>query len=300
MDSVKLQLYADSKKYTLNKILSFKFTKNIFESYTFLNITISAGKIYTYEFDRCTFFINNIQIHDGYIDTVKSYKKNGIYFLNIISKGFSALLMQNYLKPGLYSGVSLNQLMTDYMALPNVTHEDNSTTVNYIYVRDGDCFWDGISSLAYKLNQTFPFISGLNQVNVSVPTSDTKIIVNDSSVIENGFAIDYREIFSDIYMQDTDGQYDKFSLHVDEAESLNIVRRREIELDKRFLSDPIQSLYLRKLISLRKKSMNYIKYNGFMNAELYNVLSYGDLNGNIKSIIIQGTKNGITTEIYYD
>ena len=84
----------------------------------------------------------------------------------IESRGFTSLLCQNQIEPGLKTNISFNSLMDVYYTLPYVTHEDNSDTGNYIYVKDNSNMWDGVVNLSYKLYGNYPFIREKVQIDV--------------------------------------------------------------------------------------------------------------------------------------
>lgn len=285
---------------SFDMLCSFYFCNDIFTPYTSMNAIVSCDSIFDKQPTRVQLKLNNYLVHDGFIDTFKSYKRNGCCFFSVTSKGFTALMTQNYLKPGLYSDISFNQLMDDYISMPYVTHEDSSTTVNYIYVKEDKSFWDSVENIGYKQNGTYPYITKANNVNISLPSEYSILMISGVSVVETGFAYDYRSIISDIYMQDASGEYDKYSAHCDLADSLNIERRKEIPLDTQYLYSPETALDYRIGLAVRKEKLQYVECNAYFYADLYYKMEYTGVFSNmlIKKIEVRGNSKGIFTKYF--
>lgn len=295
-DTVKIILADENKtEYVFSRIISFKFTKNIFLPYTSLNAVFCCDEIFLKSVSYVKLVINDNEIHMGFIDTLKSYEKNGCFFISLVSKSFTAVMLQNYLAEGLYSDISFNSLMDNYISMPYVTHENNSEKSGYIYVSENKSFWDSVCSFGYKLKKNIPYISGTNKVNISLPQNPEIIVLKNENITEKGRTSDYRAILSDIYMQDAAGKYGKYHLHSGKADTLNISRRMNISLDRQFLYSPDSALVYRMQQYLQKEKLFYVKSAGFVNAELYDVLQ-GE--NSIKAIEINGDKKGIFTLLY--
>lgn len=295
-DTVKIILADENKtEYVFSRIISFKFTKNIFVPYTSFNAVFCCDEIFLKSVSYVKLLINDNEIHVGFIDTLKSYEKNGCFFISLVSKGFTAVMLQNYLAAGLYPDISFNSLMENYISMPYVTHENNSEKSGYIYVSENKSFWDSVCSFGYKLKKNIPYISGTNKVNISIPKNPEIIVLKTENITEKGRTSDYRAILSDIYMQDAAGEYGKYHLHSDKADTLNISRRMNISLDRQFLYSPDSALVYRMQQYFQKEKLFYVKSAGFAKAELYDVLQDGN---SIKAIEIIGDKKGIFTLLY--
>ena len=111
-DTVKIILADENKtEYVFSRIISFKFTKNIFLPYTSLNAFLCCDEIFLKSVSYVKLIINDNEIHMGFIDTLKSYEKNGCFFISLVSRSFTAVMLQNYLAEGIYSDISFNSLM---------------------------------------------------------------------------------------------------------------------------------------------------------------------------------------------
>lgn len=294
----------NGKEYIFDKILSFKYTKSLSLPYTSLDALICCKNIFEKDISSVKLVIDNIIVHSGFIETFKSYSRNNCFFISLTSKGFSALMMQNYLEPKLYTKVSFNSLMDDYVTMPDVTHEDNSEATGYFYVSENKSLWDSVCSFGYKLKNTLPYITGTNKVNISLPEQYKILRIDKDKILETGRKSDYRSIVSDINMQDAEGKYDKFSIHCDLADRLNLSRRKEIPLDKQFLYSPQTALEYRISQYIQKQKLLYILCDGFFNAEIYDLLESDILdNSNALSekvfgISVHGDQKGIESTIW--
>jgi hypothetical protein len=298
---IKIIIYnSDNEKIISQKILSFSFSSDVFTAYTTLRSRIILSDDFKFDkldsVNRVEFIINNNTLHNGFIDTLEYSFKENVCMVDIVSKGFTALMTQNYLTPGIYSNISFNSLMDNYISLPYVSHEDNDETINYIYVKDDKSFWDSVVNFAYKKNNSFPYITNGNKVNITVDENRSFLKLPESRVVKKGVEFDYRAIISDIYMQDADGNYDKYSMENKEAKELNIYRRKEIALDRQYLYNPQEVLIYRIKNSMRKKKCEYIEIYGFFLAQLYYKLNCGDVDGkDIVKIKVFGDDEGIFT-----
>lgn len=117
------------------KILSFSFKKDAYTPYTTLTVRAAADSESFLTASEIKFYIKGILVHHGLIDMLTAEISGGSKILTLISRGFTSLLCQNQIEPGLKTGVSVNNLMDSFYTLPYVTHEDNSDQSSYIYVK---------------------------------------------------------------------------------------------------------------------------------------------------------------------
>lgn len=293
----------NGREYTFDRIFSFEYEKSLSLPYTSLTASVCCKDIFDKDISSIRLVMDDIVVHSGFAEIFKSYRKNNCCFIVFTSKGFSALMMQNYLEPKLYTKVTFNSLMDNYVTMPEVTHEDNSETTGYFYVSENKSLWDSVCSFGYKLKNTIPYITGTNKVNISLPEQYNIIEINKNEILESGRESDYHSIVSDIYMQDAEGEYDKFSLHCDLADKLNLSRRKEISLDKQFLYSPQTALEYRISQYIRKQKLLYILCNGFLNAEIYDLIesdifsNFNNVSKKVFGISVQGNSEGITSKI---
>lgn len=285
------------------RIISFRFTKDAYTPYTQLSAVFSTiTTAFTpfgssSEYTEVIFYINSHIVHEGIIDSLKIIKENGVEKGIIKSRGFTSLLLDNQLKPGLYMNISIDKLINNYYTLPKVTNEP-STSENYIFVRNGSSMWDALVSLSYKVHGTYPYIKGTNKVMMTAETPQKNLVFDDDTLLNYGSEMKTFRIASDFHMSDIDDTYDKYSYNNPEAAEKKIVRHRYFDLDRRFLYSPEQALFFRNAIAMRGWKRKFCTYNGYQKEDLYDTVSFGDVqNGIIKSILITGDRNGVKTEL---
>lgn len=285
------------------RVLNFRFTKDAYIPYTQLSATFSAETTsftpfgLPSEYSYVLFFVDSVLIHNGIIDNFRLTTENGMYKGTVKSRGFTSLLLDNQLEPGLYSKVSINKLMNDYYKIPNVTHEE-STEENYIFVKNGSSMWDALVSLSYKIHGTYPYIKDENKVMMTAGTPEKNLIFDENTLLNYGAEMKTTRLVSDFHMSDIDDTYNKFSYSNLEVNEKNIVRHRYFDLDRRFLYDPEQALHFRNAVAMRGWKRKFCTYNGYNFEDLYDTVTFGDVqNGIIKSILITGDRDGIQTEL---
>ncbi len=285
------------------KVLSFRFTKDAYTPYTQLSAVFSTETtVFTpftspYEYSDVIFYVDTYPVHHGIIDSFRITTENGFSKGTVKSRGFTSMLLDNQLKPGLYTKISIDKLINDYYTLPNVTHE-RSTSENYIYVKTGSSMWDALVSLSYKVYGTYPYIKGLNKVMMTSGTPEKNLVFYDSTLLDYGVELNTVRLVSDFHMADVDDTYDKYSYSNSETSDKKIVRHRYFDLDRRFLYSPEQALYFRNAIAMRGWKRKFCTYSGYKREDLFDTVSFGDVqNGIIKSILITGDRDGIKTEL---
>lgn len=285
------------------RIISFKFTKDAYTPYTQLSAVFSTEtSVFTpfgspSEYSEIIFYIDSYVVHHGIIDSFKIIKENGMKKGIVTSRGFTSLLLENQLKPGLYMNISIDKLINGYYTLPNVTHQE-STSENYIFVKNGSSMWDALVSLSYKVHGTYPYIKRANQVMMTSETPEKNLVFYDSTLLNYGSEIKTTRLVSDFHMADIDDTYDKYSYNNPEVAGKQIVRHRYFDLDRRFLYSPEQALFFRNSMAMRGWKRKFCTYNGYKREDLYDTVSFGDVqNGIIKSITVTGDRNGIKTEL---
>ena len=293
----------DGSLITEEKLLSFTFRKNAYLPYTLLNARISAISENFENSAEIFMYIGEKLIHHGLIDSLKTIYSGGGRTVSVVSRGFTSLLCQNQIEPGLKTNITFNQLMDGYYTLPYVTHEDNSAQSGYIYVSGKNTMWDGVVNLSYKFCGTYPYIRGTNCVRIT-PVGDPAVFsYSGDQLLSQGFSMNGRRLISHFHMADMSGEYGKYVLEDTEVEQYGIIRHRYIEMDKEFLYDPESALEFRSKIASRGKKEFFCSYSGYNGEDLSDVVSFGSINSErIEGIEIKGTARGIVTElsVYHD
>lgn len=293
----------DNTESRASVIFNFQFVKEAYTPYTKMNAVFAVEEnpfiplSSPYEYSEVLLNISGCNVHHGIIDSFKIVTEHGVKKGIITSRGFTSLLLDNQLEPGLYMNISIDKLIDEYYQLPYVTHEKGETE-NYIYVKRGTSMWDAVVSLSYKLYNTYPYINGQNKIMLMTGTPERELVFNDDSLLNYGAEVNTRRLVSDFHMEDTDGIYGKFGFHNSQAEEKNIVRNKYFDLDRRFLYEPEKASEFRNNIAMRSWKRTFCTYSGYSNEDLYDTVSFGNIvNRRIKSIKITGDRKGIQTEL---
>ncbi len=278
-----------------SKIISLKVIKEYFTPYTTASVSIICDSGFL-QYKELSVSVNGFTIHHGLIDTVKYNAKSGISILSVTSKGFSSLLLQNQPVPGMMYNTSLNSLMDSFVDIPYVTHECNDTVQNYIFLKDNANLWDAVVNISYKVTGIYPYIRNNNCIMISPPENPSVFSTDGKLIFSRGLCLDYTNIVSDFHMQDIDGNYDTYRLHNSDASDRNIVRHRQISLDRQYLSNPEQSMKNRLEYSMHGCYAEYSEYSGFSGEDIFDTLSDGR---RIDKIIVNGNADGIKTSLFH-
>lgn len=287
----------DGSQLTETKLLGFSFRKNTYLPYTLLNVRISADSVDFENSAEVFMYINENLIHHGLIDSLKTVYSGGSRVTTVISRGFTSLLCQNQIEPGMKLNITFNQLMNSYYELPHVTHEDNSTQ-GYIFVSGKTSMWDGVVNLSYKFCGTYPYIRDTNCVRIT-PVSDPAVFsYTNDQLLSQGFAMNGRRRISHFHMADMGGNYGIYENTDNDAVSYGILRHKYIELDKEFLYDPDNALTFRSKVASRQQKVFFCTYSGYNGEDLSDIVSFGSIiSQRIEGIEIKGTSDGVITEL---
>ncbi len=280
------------------KLLSFGFKKEAYTPFTSLTANFIAETTYPDTVSEVLLYIDGRLVHHGTADKITVTERRGVRTGHLTSSGFSCMLIQNQLEPGLYTNISINSLMDNMIQIPYVTHQDSSDSSGYIYVLKGSTMWDGIVNLCYKKNSKYPYIRGTNCIMLDPYTQPEEYTYTASEQIAAGRGIDTRRFVSDFHMADIDEQYGTFDLHDPDAGDRKIVRHKYFDLDRRFLYDPPQALQYRDKVSKRGWKREFITYSGYKGEDLSDLAVFGGQPARrISGIEITGNHEGVFTEI---
>lgn len=286
--------YADGAFALANNILKLVFYKDCYSAGTELRGSIVwSGSISTLVRVRLT--VGGRCIHDGYLEYARQ-ETGARPVMSFSSKGWSNLLTQNEPVPGMNYSVDLAGLGAINAAIPNVTYEQNTTTVNYINVKEHSTIWDAIGAYAMKAYSAQPYISGTNCVSVTARTG-TSFTYTADKVISKGSVCDRRSILSKAYMEDYDGQY-SVSLVNPAAADTGIVREKYFAFDRQWLNSLSMGLQLRLDHSNRRSKMSFIKLLGYSGEELFDSITVGSTTKTVGGIELT-LENGRAEALYY-
>lgn len=284
----------NGNQYSFSDILNLKIQKEYFTPYTTASVSLICSSA-SAEYSEISVYIDNHCVHYGLIDTADYCIKSSGTILSITSKSFSSLLIQNQPVPGMMYNTSLNSLMESFIDIPHVTHEDNSTVQNYVFLKDNANLWDAVVNISYKISGIYPFVRENNNIRITSVSSPSSFTYSSNMILSSGICLDYTKIISSYHMQDIDGNYDTYSLSNPAAAERNIVRHKQIALDRQYLNEPQQSMQNKLSYSMRGHCAEYIEYSGFQGEDIND--SYNTVK-RIDRIIISGSSEGIKTRIY--
>lgn len=293
---IKLRLYETNGDYSeTSDCLSFYLNKEYYTAYN------SMGGEFVYNsntenFVEVELLVDGNVVHSGLIDTLKTRKLFDKNVISVASMGKTAMLLQNKFNEGIYSSPSLNKIFTDFNEIQGVTHENNSTNTNYIYIAPKASLWETITNVCLKIYNTYPYINGANEICYT-KSSPRLLMPAENEIISIGKGENYKEIVSDIYMKDLSDKYN-YHYHSAEADSMGIIRKRYIPLDKQWLQDSNQGLLFKQYYTMRGMMYNYFTLRGYSKIELKDIISISGSEKEINRIYVRGNSKGIQTTIY--
>ena len=293
-----LELEATSPK-LLESCISMQYVKEYYTPYSTLKATfvlnIPIGEIIDVEL-----IVNGTAVHNGIVDTVEIKELSSFRAITVSSRSHTSMLGQNELVPGLISNVSLNTLMSNYIQIPNVFHENNAVVSNYIYVKEHASLWEAVTNLCLKQNNTYPYIANVNTIRYTLPASPKTVVLsrNDRNIIACGNSFDYTNMISDFHMRDTEGTYNTFNKSDSEVSARGIVRHKHISFDRQWLDDPIKGLGYRINYGMRGFRSDFVSYLGYTGEDLNDLVTFENLvNIRISKIEISGSSKGLLTKL---
>lgn len=227
--------------------------------------------------------------------------KKGEWIFRCNCRSYTSVLTENQLVPGVHTQVTLQSLMETYQ-LPHITYDPNVPEINYIYVKENAAMWDTVIAYNYKLNGGFPYVRVPNQLCMLPQTGSTPVLLPVSKLLAVSEGGQCSEIISRIDMANAAGDYGSFTRSNPEAVSREIVRVRQIPLDKQYLYAPDDALSFRIALSNRRLHIKTYRYLGYAGEDIEDLMQIGNETARVSRIRITGDKNGIVTEdsFYFD
>ncbi|MBR4626854.1 MAG: hypothetical protein IKO47_04015 [Ruminococcus sp.] len=289
---------SDGTEFTETALLSFSFRKDAYTPYTSLNARAVTNETLYSSAAEILLYVEGILVHHGLIDSIGAETSGGITVTSFASRGFSSLLCQNQIEPGLKLSISFNALMDSYYVLPYVTHEDNSDASNYIYVKNHSTMWDGVVNLSYKLNGTYPYIRGTNCVRITPVSQPSAFVYTGADLLSTGSRISGKRLVSNFHMSDINGDFGTFELTDSDVTAQKIVRHQFFELDRQFLYSPQDALVFRDKYCTRGWKQRFCTYSGYNGEDISDTVTFSGVNAErIASVTITGSSSGIITEV---
>lgn len=287
----------DGSEMTFDKILSFAFRKDYYQSYTSFGAKFYGDISAPENVSEVLLIIDDKTVHHGLADNISVTVSVNGSIVSVSSRSFTSLLIQNQIETGLKTGISINDLMSSFYTLPYVTHEDSSVK-SYIYVKSNSNMWDGIVNLTYKIHGTYPYIRGTNQIRMTPVENPSVFEYSDNQIISRGISTAERKLMSHFHMSNLNGDFGEFELADNDVISHNTVRHRFFELDRQFLYQPQQALEYRSKYASRGRKKIFCTYSGYNGEDLSDLATFGTVqNKRIGALTITGSSSGIITEI---
>lgn len=287
------------KTFATDALVGFRCRKERYTPYSALDATLIGGEGIS-EVVEAKLSIGEKILHRGIMDGLTVTKSAGRTLLRLSSRGFSSMLAQNELAPGMLAGLSLNSLMSEKMIVPNVTWQSSSRTVRYIYVNEHDSQWSAIVSLSLALNEDYPYIGAVNEVRLSPVNPKT---ISPGNVFEEGGTGDYSKMVSNYHMKDVNGTY-SYNYTDGFASGQGIVRHKYIAYDRQFVGLSDYGLQYRLNFTERGCKSKFLSYIGYSGEELRDKVTFPD--GSVHEIsaieVCGNAKKGIFTKdiCYFD
>lgn len=281
---------------TLTNIISLKYEKERYTPYTKLSARVWADGAFDDINQIVLFSRSGKLLHQGTADYAEIEAVNGRWIITVSSRGYSCALGMNQLTPGMYSNVTIENLLKSDIVLPHVYYEQMSDSIGYVYVKENDSMWDSAAAFARKHSGNYPYISGANTVRITRDSSLASIGVNTDKIISIAAGQDKSRVVSHYHMKDLEGTYNTYNLADSAAVNQEMIRHKHISFDRQWLSEPQEAMRYRMDFAARGLNYVKVKYLGSMDEELRQIASaqYGGIavTGREISRIILELKNG--------
>ncbi len=290
----------DGTSLTLTHCLRFSLLRERYQAFAVLHAQFLLDED-TAPPSEAMFFLGGQLLHDGIVQQAECIREKGCRILRFTSRSYTAVLTKNQLVPGLHTNVTLQSLMETY-ALPKITYDSGTGEINYIYVRDNAAMWDSIIAYNYKLNSGFPYIRVPNLLCMMPQNGTEAILLPANAVLADCIGGDCSEMLSRVDMANAAGEYGTFTRSNPEALRRNIVRVRQIALDKQYVYNPDDALRFRIDLGNRRMDSRMIRYCGYCGEDIEDLVQIGPLTARVSRILITGDRNGVVTAdtFYFD
>lgn len=307
--SVLITLFTtEGQAFHLYEPRQFVFRKEKYTPYTELSLTVQdkEGTVpLLCTFNRIVFTVNGNALHDGLIDNADFRMENGVSVISVRSRGFTSLLLNNEMVPGLHFSMSINKLMQNYYTFPfQVKWKSDITACNYIYVKPHNSMWESVVNMGFKLYSSYPYIRHTNEINLQPHSDTTERSFSKNEYLAAGWTTASKNLLSDLHMQDIEGNYETYNLNAPEAESMYVVRHKQISFDRQYLDRPERSMELILALAAKGWRTRYVTINGYEKLDIYDMVSAEGVfdSQRICAVTVSGNASGVKTtySVYLD
>ena len=237
------------------------------------------------------------RMHYGPADYIRTRVRGGKTVLELISRGITLMLGQNEPEPGVWSKVSLTDIMKSYSPSSEITYESGTDTVNYVNIKEKSTLWEAIGVYAVKAYGRRAYIRGDRQVSVSL--SILSVNIGTQRIIEYGKQLDTRSMLSKIYMKNVDGEYG-YSYSSGKTIPHGITREKYYGLDKQWLNNVVVGLKDRIEFAEREYLVEHITYEGYCGEDITDKIicnGYGVNGKRVSRMEITVNSKGMQTKL---
>lgn len=300
--SVLIVLFStDGNSYRFYEPVQFVFRKEKYTPFTELSLTVQdkEGIVPALcTFNRIVLAVSGFGLHDGLIDNADFRIEKGVSVISVRSRGFTSLLLNNEMVPGLHYTMSINKLMQEYYTFPfPVKWKNDSTACNYIYVKPHRSMWDSVVNMAFKLYDCYPYIRYTNEINLEPHEDPKDRSFSRSEYIAAGWTTSAKSLLSDLHMQDIEGNYETYNLNSPQAEDMYIVRHKQVAFDRQYLDEPDRSMELTFALAAKGWRKRYVTIAGYENLDLYDFAAAEGVfdSARICAVTVTGNAAGVRT-----
>lgn len=284
----------------LGKIVSATIVKDRYTPYSQLRgRVIIDGKVELGAVKRVGFYIGGKRVHYGLADLLSVRVCGGQSVLNIVSRGITILLGQNQPEPGIWSQVSLTEIMGKYSPTSEIAFEADTQKVNYVNINEGSTLWEAIGVYGTKAYGARAYIGEGDKVCVS---ASEKLVLFEGRVIDYGSQLDTRLMLSKVHMKNVEGNYG-YSYENDEIKPFGIVREKYYNLDRQWLNDVSVGLKDRIGFSNREHNVSWLTHVGYLGEDIDDLISAVgyDVDGKrVCRVEVNLDNRGIRTKIFVE
>ncbi len=297
MCDLTLVLHIGDAEIPYTNCLSAALEAEVYTPYAKLTAVYAAQAAVSGTVSGISLYADGSRVFFGIADSVQQIRRGGGWLVRVRSRSFTSVLAQNELVPGLHTDMTLERLMTGFYEFPHVAYEPYAGS-GYIYVKDGTSLWDSIVHFGYKLTGRYPYIRG-NTVRLTLPDEPLTAAPPAESVLEYGIVQNTEKLISTYHMADISENYDAYQLDNAAAAEVQIVRHRQLLLDRQYLYDPEQALQFRCRYSCRGWQADTVTYSGYSGEQLGDRVSFGNVqNVPICRLRMHAGKDGIRTTLW--
>ncbi len=280
------------------RIISAVFSKDLYSPYSQLRGSVMLeSRIGFSDIRRVAFYVGGKRVHYGLPDLLRTRVCGGRVIMNVVSRGITLLLGQNEPEPGIWSQVSLTEIMDRYSPLSEIGFESGTKTVNYVNINERSTLWEALGVYGVKAYGHRAYIGGDSLVRVTF--EDAVAALGGKVIIDYGNQLDTSLMLSKLYMKNVNGEYG-YSYEDDRVQPFGIVREKYYNLDRQWLNDVTAGLKDRVDFADREYLTNYLTYVGYGGEDVGDIISavgYGCNGGRICRLEITADNAGVRTKV---